>query len=97
MIGVGTLYFMMTASVTLSYAYETSSQMNAIIDLVKQTQITSKSSVLTVKPIKKSNTVKDFLSGFHLSYYDFSEDENDWGNVAFARYYGIKGIRKVKQ
>ena len=28
---------------------------------------------------------------------DFSEDENDWGNVAFARYYGIKGIRKVKQ
>ena len=97
LIGVGTLYFMMTASVTLSYAYETSSQMNAIIDLVKQTQITSKSSVLTVKPIKKSNTVKDFLSGFHLSYYDFSEDENDWGNVAFARYYGIKGIRKVKQ
>ena len=97
LIGVGTLYFIMTASVTLSYAYETSSQMNAIIDLVKQTQLSSKSRVLTVKPIKESTTVKDFLSGFHLSYYDFSEDENDWGNAAFARYYGIKGIRKAKQ
>lgn len=94
--GVGILYFIMTASVTLSYAYETSSQMNAIIDLAKQVQETSKNSILAVKPIKKSSTIKDFLSGFHLSYYDFSEDENDWGNVAFARYYGIKGIRKIK-
>ena len=25
-----------------------------------------------------------------------SDDEKDWRNVAFARYYGIKGIRMVK-
>ena len=94
--GVGVLYFIMTVSVTLSYDYETSSQMNTIIDLAKQAQVTSKENILIVGPIKGSSTIKDFLSGFHLSYYDFSEDENDWGNVAFARYYGIKGFRKTK-
>ena len=94
--GIGILYFIMTVAVTLSYAYETSSQMNAIINSAKQTQLSSKGSVLAVESVKGSDAVKDFLSGFHLSYYDFSEDENDWGNVAFARYYGIKGIRKMK-
>ncbi len=94
--GVGIFYFIMTATVTISYAYETSSQVNAIIDLAQQAQLTSRNRVLPAKPIKESGMVRDFLSGFHLSYYDFSEDENDWGNVAFARYYGIKGIRKMK-
>ena len=94
--GAGILYFIMTVAVTFSYAYETSSQMNAIIDLAKQAQLTSKNSIVAARPIKGSGAVQDFLSGFHLSYYDYSEDENDWGNVAFARYYGIKGIRKIK-
>ena len=26
-----------------------------------------------------------------------SDNENDWRNVAFSRYYGIKGIRMIKQ
>ena len=26
-----------------------------------------------------------------------SEDENDWRNVAFARYYGLKGIRMIEK
>ena len=28
---------------------------------------------------------------------DLSEDENSWENGSFARYYGIKGIRVVKE
>ena len=33
------------------------------------------------------------FSGFHIPSFELSEDENRWENVAFARYYGIKGIR----
>ena len=36
------------------------------------------------------------LSGYRLLFYKMSDDENDWRNVAFARYYGIKGIRMTK-
>ena len=39
----------------------------------------------------------EMLSGFHIPGFELSEDENNWVNVAFSRYYGIKGIRMVKE
>ena len=41
------------------------------------------------------NNIKIFLNK-HITDMGISSDENDWKNAAFARYYGIKGIRIVK-
>ena len=93
----GILFFMITSSVTIHYSCEIKGQMDALIAKAEQTRATSAETILTVKPFKDSGALKDILSGYHLSYFDLSEDLNDWGNVAFARYYGIKGIRMVKE
>lgn len=45
-------------------------------------------------PILKDSRYR-ILSGFHLGNSDFSENENNWENVSFARYYHIRGIRRV--
>ena len=34
-----------------------------------------------------------FKTGFHGIYTEFWEDEGNWRNVAFAKYYEIAGIR----
>ena len=52
--------------------------------------------VLEVKPFKELQKWEELASGFHIPGYELSEDENNWINVAFARYYGIKGIRMIK-
>ena len=96
MFTAGLVFFLITSSVTLQYSYEMKMQMDMLIDKAQQAHKNTTNDVLIVKPFKDSGALKDFLSGYHLSYYDLSEDENDWGNVAFARYYGIKGIRMVK-
>lgn len=96
MFTAGVLFFIITSSVTLQYSYEMKEQMDALIAKAEQAHTTSADTILIVKPFKGSGALKDFLSGYHLSYFDLSEDVNDWGNVAFARYYGIKGVRMVK-
>lgn len=93
---IGILYFIMSASISIQYFYETKLQMTSIINMAKQVKQSSADQILIVKPFKDSGALKDLLSGYHLSYFDLSEDENDWGNVAFARYYGIKGIRMIR-
>ena len=44
-------------------------------------------------PFRKVQQWESFLSGFHTFDNKMSEDAADWRNVAFARYYGIAGIR----
>ena len=92
----GILYFVMSVLITVQYSYESDIQMTAMINSAKQMQKISDDTILTVKPFKDSGALKDLLSGYHLSYFDLSEDVNDWGNVAFSRYYGIKGVRMIK-
>ena len=47
-------------------------------------------------PVENSEKIEDLFSGFHIPFFELSENENRWENVAFARYYGIKGIRMEK-
>ncbi len=95
---VGVLYFVMTAVVTMNNSYETHLQMQSILNSVKELQVNNdKNTVLTVKPLKKVSKTEDMMSGFHIPGFELSEDEKAWMNVAFARYYGIKGIRMVKE
>ena len=91
----GVLYFVMTSSVTIRHSYNMKMQMDNLINTVKQTERVTANTILTVKPFKDSSFLEDLLSGYHLSYFCLADDVNSWGNVAFARYYGIKGIRMV--
>lgn len=93
LLGAGSLYFIMTASITIQHSYNIKMQMDNLISTVKQVQKISADTSLTVRPFKGSGLLKDILSGYHLTYFRLADDENSWGNVAFARYYDIKGIR----
>ena len=94
---IGILYFVISASITIQFFYETYMQMSTVINGAKQIHKNSENQILIVNPFKNSGSLKDLLSGYHLSYFNLSEDENNWVNVAFARYYGIKGIRMVDE
>ena len=96
MFHAGILFFIISSSITFQYSCEMKEQMDALIAKAEQAHASSADIVLTIKPFKDSGELKDLLSGYHLSYFDLSEDVNDWGNVAFARYYGIKGVRMVR-
>lgn len=52
--------------------------------------------IITKKPPYESPTW-NLISGFHLSWYSLSSDENRWDNVAFARFYHLKGVVLEKE
>ena len=51
--------------------------------------------ILHVAPFSAPSRIQDYLSGYHTFDANLTEDADSWINVAFARYYGIKGIRIV--
>ena len=95
LIYAGSCYFVATAAVTVYSFYNTRVQYQALLDTVKQAQIQQKDEIITVKPFEELKDVF-FWSGMHTITYVLSEDVNSWSNVAFSRYYGIKGIRVIK-
>ena len=56
-----------------------------------------KDDILEVNHLNKASELETHLSGFHILGYELSDNEKEWVNVAFSRYYGIKGIRMVKE
>ena len=54
-------------------------------------------SVITVEAMIEPSDNEALYTALHTISYELSENENEWKNVAFARYYGIKGIRVVKE
>lgn len=89
------LYFFVTASVSLYGFYDYNVQMQQLVSTAKHAA-QAKENTITVRPLKEVSETMNHASGLHLIYYKMSENENDWRNVAFARYYGLKGIRMAK-
>ena len=94
--GIAAVYFLMTVSVTLFNFYEKNIYMKEILSTVSQMKTSSVSEVIHVKPFRKVSFTENLASGLHIPNYDLTEEENSWGNVAFSRYYGIKGIKAVE-
>ena len=88
---VSIVYFVMTAGVTVHSFYNIHIQMEGIV--VSAKQAAGSETVVIVPRLEKTEKEEDMFSGFHIPSFELSEDENRWENVAFARYYGIKGIR----
>ena len=94
---IGTLFFLMSASVTVYNFYEKQLHVKKILVAVDQLKQSPQKQTLCVQPFRAVSFEENLASGLHIPNYDLDEDESNWKNVAFARYYGIKGIRKIKQ
>lgn len=88
---LGVVYFIWTAGFSLWWYHENYEWEKSVISM---TEHAPRNEVMEVKasPIHTDSRYGVF-SGFHLADSAFSEDENSWKNVAFARYYHIRGIR----
>lgn len=70
--------------------------MDKLLRKVYATQAIDRDTILVVQPFNKASRLETCISGFHIIDNDLSEDETRWENVAFARYYGVKGIKCIK-
>ena len=52
--------------------------------------------IVEIKPFKTWNRIGNIFCGYHKLKNCLKENENNWENVTFARYYGIGGIRVEK-
>ena len=93
---IGSFYFIMTSTISLYAFYEIHGSMQSLLDSAKQFSRKDAGNVLQVAPLKALDENIDMMSGFHIPGFELLEDENNWINVAFARYYGIKGVSMVK-
>lgn len=90
-------YFVVTTFVASYNLYNLHKQTQVLLNYVSLNRGSLTETVLTVKPFKKATRMEHLLSGFHIVENELLEDENAWENVAFARYYRIKGIRVTKE
>ena len=92
----GIIYFAMSATVTLYHFYRNYVHIQNFIAIVEQHRDRGEN-ILTVKPFPSAERTAEVMSGYHIPGFELSKDENVWINVAFARYYGIKGIRRMNE
>lgn len=95
LIYMSAIYFVMTTVVAVNHYYEVRLYAENIVTSAKQLE--SKECVLEVQPEKELSLATHVMSAYHVVGLGISEDVNEWKNVAFARYFGIKGIRMVKE
>lgn len=89
------LYFGLTLIVSFNHTIETYRYNEEIVSFVEQLE--NKDVVIEVKKPFKPTLKDQIMSAYHIISLEISENENEWKNVSFARYYGIKGIRVVKK
>ena len=97
---VGVVYFILSAGIMAHHLYEHHSATNHLLTSVQQwkQERISENSILTYRySLRKRTRLEDLLSGCNTFDNILSKDPNFWENVAFARYYGIKGIRMIKE
>ena len=93
---VGSIYFIVTTVAAFYGSLYNLEQIDELILFVKSSDY-AKQHIITVNALPPVHDVISKLSHFHLINFKLSSNENDWSNVAFARYYGIKGIRMVQR
>jgi hypothetical protein len=91
---IGIIYFVITTASAFYGSYHYSEQINKLIAFVKSSDY-AKHNVIEVNSLCPVHDVISSSSHFHLINSTLSSNENAWSNVAFSRYYGIKGIRMV--
>ena len=89
-------YFVVTLGATYIGMFFTNQYDNNVVELVKRHKAADTASVLEIPAPPAHPEYLISASGRHLVRPELTENENDWSNVAYARYYDIKGIRVKK-
>ena len=91
----GIAFFVISAGVTFHYLYKYREYNEKLLSqvIILHKSGNEKKLILNIEPFPKNGKAILFLSGYHTFDIDISEDADYWVNVAFARYYDIKGIR----
>jgi len=97
MVTLGVIFFLVTASVTVYNFFEKYIHVQKILAAVDRLKQSPQKQTLCVQPFRTVSFRENLASGLHISNYALDEDEYNWKNVAFARYYGIQGIRMTKR
>lgn len=94
---VSLVYFIITAGFTFRHYYCGFVYVEKLLAVVNNISNDKRDSVITVEAMIEPSDNESLYTALHTISYELSENENEWKNVAFARYYGIKGIRAVKE
>lgn len=86
-------YFVVSLGATYIGMFSTNQYDKNVVKLIKQHKAAGTASVLEIPAPPAHPEYLVLASGRHLVRPELTENENDWANVAYARYYGIKGIR----
>lgn len=93
---ISSSFFLVTLCCTYAGMYSTNRYNQCVIMAVQQHKSSGLSTVLEIAAPSEHSGTLALASGWHIVQPTLKEDEYDWKNVAFARYYGIKGIRMLK-
>lgn len=88
--GVAVLYFCFTYGMTAYNYYGFYQYMGHVIQEAEAMRGTGSMLVIHYRPNQENWS---FKTGFHGIYTEFWENEENWRNVAFSRYYEIAGIK----
>ena len=92
---VSVIYSLVTVTATMYGFYDYHNQINSLLAFVQNNK-QAKDNIITVDAFIPVSEGLTNASGLHIPTFTMFEDENFWSNVAFSRYYGIKGIRMIK-
>lgn len=90
---VSVVFFLITLCGTYAGMYSTYQYNQSVIMAVQKHRGSGFTSVLEIPAPKDYPEALVWASGRHIVQLSLKEDEHEWKNVAFARYYRIKGIR----
>lgn len=93
LLAVAGCYFVVTLGATYIGMISTNKYDKNVVKLINQYKTTGSASIMDIPAPPVHPEVLLSASGRHLVRLELTENENDWTNVAYARYYGIKGIR----
>lgn len=89
--GMAVLYMVVTGTVNLVVYSRQHQYMQAIWE--RSESLRGKGQVLVIStPPPASDDWWMFMSGMHVVEMNLSNDDENWENVAFARYFGLKGV-----
>ena len=89
---IAVCYSVISVSASLYGFFDYHAQVKSIVRFITSSA-QAKETVVTVPALRPVSETIANASGLHILYYEMTKNENDWRNVAFARYFGIRGIR----
>ena len=93
---IAVCYSIISVSASLYGFFDYHTQVKSIVRFITSS-VQAKENVVTAPALRPVSETIANASGLHILYYTMTKNENDWRNVAFARYFGIRGIRLVDE